>query len=443
MTKNFLENIKLPDGTLLSINTVPAGGQLGQVLIKTGTGEQDLAWGEAISATLTEQISDIDTFAKGNAKSIADEATRAKEAEQELDGKVDAEKTAREAKDAELVEAIEAEKTAREAKDAELAEADGANAGAIEALNGVITISKADLAGLVARLGALEARVGNIGKTNVKNEVVATPAEGEEAPVFNDATADFVISGTITEAETSKIVAKSLELNETKVENNVRLNIKATEDVTIAGSEWAGSFPKASGGNEVASINADGHVVIKDCVVDAKDAYNGLGIGLMGGVAKSILIDNVDFKGAFSNNAINIYGTANNAVVTISNCHFTAVSNMLRISNNQGGKVTINIINCTVDKWDITPDWAGLICCQDYTSKTAEEAIANNLFGADKVTININNLVGPYGKVEAPADMAEVCGSKLVEKQLIMVTVDKNGGLQPYNEANFPKLNIQ
>jgi hypothetical protein len=424
MTKNFLENIKLPDGTLLSINTVPAGGQLGQVLIKTGTGEQDLAWGEAISATLTEQISDIDTFAKGNAKSIADEATRAKEVEQELDGKIDA------------------EKTAREAKDAELAEADGANAGAIEALNGVITISKADLAGLVARLGALEARVGNIGKTNVKNEVVTPPAEGEEAPVFNDATADFVISGTITEAETSKIVAKSLELNETKVENNVRLNIKATEDVTIAGSEWAGSFPKASG-NEVASVNADGHVVIKDCVVDAKDAYNGLGIGLMGGVAKSILIDNVDFKGAFSNNAINIYGTANNAVITISNCHFTAVSNMLRISNNQGGKVTINIINCTVDKWDITPDWAGLICCQDYTSKTAEEAIANNLFGADKVTININNLVGPYGKVEAPADMAEVCGSKIVEKQLIMVTVDKNGGLQPYNEANFPKLNIQ
>ena len=419
---NFLENIKLPDGTLLTVNAVPAGGNIGQVLVKTGVDETEFDWGNIDLTSINNQIEELDNVDNALAQTTANEVARAKEAEKELDDKV------------------EAEKTAREAKDAELAGADEANATAIANLNGVVTISKADLFGLIARLGDLEKRVSGIGKNNIVTETVKAPEEGETAPVFNDKTADFVVSGTITEVETAQIIAKSLELNDTKVENNVRLNITATEDVTIAGSEWSGSFPKANGGNEVASIHSDGYVVIKDSVVDAKDAYNGIGIGLSTGVAKSILIDNVDFKGAFSNNAICIYGTADNATVTISNCHFTKVSNALRFSNRLGGKVTLNIINCTVDEWD-TNDYAGFVIFQDYTSKGKEAGEANNLFGPDKVTLNITNLVGPNGKVVA-TNPADIAGTKNPENQVMYVYVDKDGFIT-YDETRYPKLNIQ
>ena len=437
---NFLENIKLPDGTLLTVNAVPAGGNIGQVLVKTGVDETEFDWGNVDLTSVNNQIEELDNVDKALAQTTANEVARAKEAEAELAQGIADEKTAREAKDAELVEAIEAEKTAREAKDAELVGADEANATAIANLNGVVTISKADLVGLIARLGDLEKRVSGIGKNNVVTETVKAPEEGEKAPVFNDKTADFVVSGTITEVETAQITAKSLELNDTKVENNVRLNINATEDVTIAGSEWNGSFPKANGGNEVASIHSDGYVVIKDSVVDAKDAYNGIGIGLSTGVAKSILIDNVDFKGTFSNNAICIYGTADNATVTISNCHFTKVSNALRFSNRLGGKVTLNIINCTVDEWD-TSEYAGFVIFQDYTSRGKEAGEANNLFGPDKVTLNITNLTGPNGKVVA-TNPAEIAGTQNPENQVLYVYVDKDGFIT-YDETRYPKLNIQ
>lgn len=437
---NFLENIKLPDGTLLTVNAVPAGGNIGQVLVKTGVDETEFDWGDVDLTSINNQIEELDNVDKALAQTTANEVARAKEVEAELAQAVADEKARAEVKEGELVEAIEAEKTAREAKDAELVGADEANATAIADLNGVVTISKADLVGLIARLGDLEKRVSGIGKNNIITETVEAPEEGEEAPVFNDETADFVISGTITEVETAQIIAKSLELNDTKVENNVRLNINTTGDVTITGSEWNGSFPKANGGNEVASIHSDGYVVIKDSVVDAEDAYNGIGIGLGTGVAKSILIDNVDFKGTFSNNTICIYGTADNATVTISNCHFNKVSNAIRFSNRLGGKVTLNIINCTVDEWD-TSEYAGFILFQDYTSGGKEAGEANNLFGPDKITLNITNLTGPNGKVVA-TNPADISGTKDPENQVIYVYVDKDGFIT-YDETRYPKLNIQ
>ena len=44
-------------------------------------------------------------------------------------------------------------------------------------------------------------------------------------------------------------------------------------------------------------------------------------------------VENLDFNATLSNNAILIFGTQNNAYIQIKNCHFSDVSNCVRLSN--------------------------------------------------------------------------------------------------------------
>ena len=41
---DYIENIQMPDGTVLKINTVPVSGETGQVLAKKSDNDNDLEW---------------------------------------------------------------------------------------------------------------------------------------------------------------------------------------------------------------------------------------------------------------------------------------------------------------------------------------------------------------------------------------------------------------
>lgn len=292
-----------------------------------------------------------------------------------------------------------------------------------------VEIQDGNISVIVNRLNTLEDRVSDLNKTNIE------PVASETVVNVSDETKDYIVTGEISEKST--IVSKSTSLKEVEIDTAV-VNIIASDDVDFKNVQISGTYNKSTQGNAISSIHSDGYISIKDCVISAT-SYNGIEIGLGTGLVKSVLIDNVDFSGKFSNNAISIFGTQEDAVITISNCHFEDVSNVLRISNRTNTKCTINVINCTCDKWE-TGNYAGLILFQDYTSTTSALAEENNLFGEGKITLNIQNLIKPDGtKLEIPENIADICGSG--NNQILYVYRDK-GGLVPYNADKFPVVNV-
>lgn len=156
-------------------------------------------------------------------------------------------------------------------------------------------------------------------------------------------------------------------------------------------------------------------VIIKDVVLTdeacAGTRYNGIEIDLENVTgARYIDIENLRIEGELMNNGILIFNVQDNAVITIKNVYMKKLSNAIRFSNGLNAKnVTINIENITVDGWDASEAWRGLIILEDYTSKNAAEAAERNIFAKDKVTINIKNLVHA-GKKVVPASDDEIFG---------------------------------
>ena len=151
---------------------------------------------------------------------------------------------------------------------------------------------------------------------------------------------------------------------------------------------------KTQFGNAQYSINTSEDVVIKNCTFGL-NGYNCLEIGLAAGITppKSVTIENCDFSGILSNNAICIFGTQDNAVINIKNCHFHQISNLLRLSNRTNATgVVVNIEDCTVDAYEEYLQWRGLFLFENYTDKTQEAVDENNRFGPDKITMNIRNV---------------------------------------------------
>ena len=288
-----------------------------------------------------------------------------------------------------------------------------------------------DALALAARLAVVEERLSELSKTSVE-QVAITP----EVTTLADDTKDYILSGDV--VATLRVTGKSAEVSGTQ-SNDARLNITAG-DVEIKNYQTSGAFAKATS-NATISISSDGYVTVRDAVIDGT-MYNGIEIGLANGKeVKGVTIENCDFKGKFSNNAISIFAQKDGAVVNINNCHFEEVSNALRLSNKSNTKVTVNITNCTCDKWEANADYAGFILCQDYTSASAEAAATNNLFAPEKVAINISNFVGPYGKLVEPDSIAEIAGCRDAEKQFIYVYRDKSG-LVNYSADTYPALSI-
>lgn len=304
-----------------------------------------------------------------------------------------------------------------------------------------------DVAGLSNTLEALNAtvqilqsKVDVLTKTNT--EVVSVDGSAGE---LKDSSKDYIVSGSIN--ENAEIVGKSISLKSIKVSDNARLKLNAG-DVEAKDLNILGSFPKANG-NTVISVNNAEFIVFKDMVFDASEVYNGIEIGLASNsvLPKNILFDNCKFQGEFSNNAILVFGTQDNAIITLNNCYFEKISNALRLSNKSNASgVVVNINNCTVDQWETRAPWQGFLICEDYTNKTEEEVNANNLFGDGKITVNFNNLVHAGVKIN-PADPASVCGTKN-ESQVVIVCQDAVAGPEgdyclSYDAAKFPVVSFK
>lgn len=304
-----------------------------------------------------------------------------------------------------------------------------------------------DVAGLSNTLEALNAtvqilqsKVDVLTKTNT--EVVSVDGSAGE---LKDSSKDYIVSGSIN--ENAEIVGKSISLKSIKVSDNARLKLNAG-DVEAKDLNISGSFPKANG-NTVISVNNAEFIVFKNMVFDASEVYNGIEIGLASNsvLPKNILFDNCKFQGEFSNNAILVFGTQDNAIITLNNCYFEKISNALRLSNKSNASgVVVNINNCTVDQWETRAPWQGFLICEDYTNKTEEEVNANNLFGDGKITVNFNNLVHAGVKIN-PADPASVCGTKN-ESQVVMVCQDAVAGPEgdyclSYDAAKFPVVSFK
>lgn len=304
-----------------------------------------------------------------------------------------------------------------------------------------------DVAGLSNTLEALNAtvqilqsKVDVLTKTNT--EVVSVNGSAGE---LKDSSKDYIVSGSIN--ENAEIVGKSISLKSIKVSDNARLKLNAG-DVEAKDLNISGSFPKANG-NTVISVNNAEFIVFKDMVFDASEVYNGIEIGLASNsvLPKNILFDNCKFQGEFSNNAILVLGTQDNAIITLNNCYFKKISNALRLSNKSNASgVVVNINNCTVDQWETRAPWQGFLICEDYTNKTEEEVNANNLFGDGKITVNFNNLVHAGVKIN-PADPASVCGTKN-ESQVVMICQDAVAGPEgdyclSYDAAKFPVVSFK
>lgn len=302
-----------------------------------------------------------------------------------------------------------------------------------------------DVAGLSNTLEALNAtvqilqsKVDVLTKTNT--EVVSVDGSASE---LKDSSKDYIVSGFIN--ENAEIVGKSISLKSIKVSDNARLKLNVG-DVEAKDLNISGSFPKANG-NTVISVNNAEFIVFKDMVFDASEVYNGIEIGLASNsvLPKNILFDNCKFQGEFSNNAILVFGTQDNAIITLNNCYFKKISNALRLSNKSNASgVVVNINNCTVDQWETRAPWQGFLICEDYTNKTEEEVNANNLFGDGKITVNFNNLVHVGVKIN-PADPASVCGTKN-ESQVVIVCQDAVAGPEgclSYDAAKFPVVSFK
>lgn len=311
----------------------------------------------------------------------------------------------------------------------------------IESLYQTVNDLKSNIPILSAKVELLESKVDNLEKSN--SEVVEAYDGSQElndkAKVYSISNANITNSPSIT--------AKSVILNDSTLTNNARMQIKA-ENVNINNLQVTGDFPKSTS-NSVININDTENIIFKDMTFNSSDVYNGIEIGLSSDnskLPKNIIFDNCRFEGSFSNNAILIFGTQNNATITLNNCYFEKVSNALRLSNKSNASgVTVNIINCTVDKWDSNTLWSGFLICEDYTNTESEaQAEEANLFSPEKIKVNFINLTHNGEKI-LPSDIVSVCGSK-DENQVVVVCIDAIQGSDyciNYDANKFPTITFE
>ena len=251
---------------------------------------------------------------------------------------------------------------------------------------------------------------------------------------INDTTKSYSVSNANIESN-STINAKNIVLNDSTLSNNARLKVNSN-NIEVNNLNISGDFPKENG-NSVISLNDADYVVFKDMTFNSNNVYNGVEIGLNSEkLPKNILFENCKFEGTFSNNAILVFGTQNDATITLSNCTFDKLSNALRLSNKSNASgVTVNIINCSVNQWEETnKEYGGFLICEDYTSD-ASSVDSNNLFGNGKITVNFMNLTYKGEKV-IYSNASRCCGTK-DENQVVYVYAD-NVGFVNYSEDKYP-----
>lgn len=305
----------------------------------------------------------------------------------------------------------------------------------ITVLSDKVNTASGNVISISDRLVALEAQMVALKQTDIATVTTAADLSQEDK--------DLVITIAEPISGTTTVAGKSIEVKQLTT-NNATTIFKTTGDVTMKNLTTTGDLPKATANAQIRIVSGD-YIRITDSAVD-QTGYNAIEIGLGTGngpmPTKSITIDNVKFNSTLSNNAILVFATEDGSVVTISNCTFTKCSNPVRLSNAKGGKVTLNLVNCEFTEWDSDNMWAGIVIMQDYTSKSVEAIKANNLFGPDKVTINLINCTHAGKKITMPEDIATVCGTNDAATQLFYIWSNEEG-LVAYDADRYPVINIQ
>ena len=313
----------------------------------------------------------------------------------------------------------------------------------VNGLNAAVTAgdSKADV-----KIGILEStiqllteKLAKLSKTNIDRVETLTAT-------YTDAEKDFVGEGVAIPAGKLDVTAKSIELVGGTAES-AHVGLKATDDVAMTGVVTSGTLAK-NVSNASWSIDTSETVTIKDCDF-SQVGYNCVEIGLGNTAPKNVLIENCRF-GNVNNNSILVFATADNATITIRNCSFGRVSQVLRLSNRTNATgVTVNLIDCTIEATDSDLRWP-MILCQDYVAGTGADIKAANRFAPEKITINIINCEKAGQVITAPASMAEVCASG-DDKGLIVVYNDYENAtaankpaasIVAYDATRYPTLNV-
>lgn len=275
---------------------------------------------------------------------------------------------------------------------------------------------------------------------NAKRSNILSTDISAEASTSIESDKDVVINSSATVTTPVVIKAKNVDVQGLTVES-VTSKITAGGIVNLTDINSTGTIDRQTQGNAAFSVNTTGDTIrISNCKF-GQTGYNALEIGLSAETAnaKNIVIENCEFADA-SNNSILIFRTAANAVVTIKKCTFGNVSNAIRISNANNQSVTVNVIDCDIASVDSNLDYTGIVLCQDYTSKTVEEAEANNLFAPEKVKFNfVNVTVG--GEKVVGGNPEEQFGSKTAE-QLLYVYRDADRSLVGYDATKFPAVSF-
>ena len=286
----------------------------------------------------------------------------------------------------------------------------------VESISGSVYTMQSQIAQLVDQVQQLKTPTVEPVEISVEQPSVEQPDR--------DVSFNAVVNGTV-----GTITAKSIQSTNASIQSG-RLAATATNDVSIKNLSTSGDLAKSIA-NAGLSVNTDDYVTITGADWQ-QTGYNGIEVGLSS-APKSILIDGVDFKAAMSNNAISIFSWQENAVITISNCHFANVSNPLRLSNRDNKPCTVNIVNCTCDQW-VAGEYAGFICMQDYTSSSAQVAQEANQFG--KLIINFVNCSGPDGRIVGNAQ-------QLAENHIIYVYTDQEGLIAFGDGSRYPTVTAQ
>ena len=347
---------------------------------------------------------------------------------------------------------------ANAAADAETAAKVEENANAIAANNAADEKVKKDVESAVSSISRLSAELDALKASvvvndslvnevavlsavvNAKRSNILSTDISAEASTSIESDKDVIINSSATVTTPVVIKAKNVDVQGLTVES-VTSKITAGGIVNLTDINSTGTIDRQTQGKAAFSVNTTGDTIrISNCKF-GQTGYNALEIGLSAETAnvKNIVIENCEFADA-SNNSILIFRTAANAVVTIKKCTFGNVSNAIRISNANNQSVTVNVIDCAIASVDKNLDYTGIVICEDYTSKTVEEAEANNLFAPEKVKFNfVNVTVG--GKKVVAGNPEEQFGSKTAE-QLLYVYRDADKSSVGYDATKFPAVSF-
>lgn len=314
----------------------------------------------------------------------------------------------------------------------------GENTQAIAALKEELSALQSqvpDSFAVTARLDKLEQLIEALRKDDATQVAIST-----ETTEVNEPDKRVVLSSSQGNAQKMSVQAKAIWAEDLKLDS-CHTALTASESLTLKDATTSGTLEKQVA-NAAWSLNTNGTVEISGGKF-AQTGYNNIEIGLANTSPKEVTIKDANFSGTLSNNTVLIFDTADNAVVTIKNCHFGPCSNAIRLSNRSNVHFTLNIENCTFDAFDQNLEYTGLLILQDYTSESLEEVKSSDRFSKDKITVNILNCTGPQSKkISTPEDLATIVGTK--DKNQLIYAYNSFEGVVPYtgNESRYPTIKI-